>query len=153
MPVAIKDVAPGDVVIHNRKPMFVIKIEDGKVLTIDPAAGEEKVILLTKSMFGFDFVTKVVNVFGDIAGSANADAPFGNILPLMMLADGKSNDMLPLALAMGGGNFDMSNPLMLYCLMGDDNSKDMLPFLFLMNNNTGCNCQKHWKPAELDADK
>lgn len=135
MPVAIKDVAPGDVVIHNRKPMFVIKVEDGKVLTVDPAAGEEKVILLTKSMFGFDFVTKVINLFGDMAGSANADAPFGNILPFMLLADGdKSGDMLPLAFAMSGGKFDMSNPMMLYFLMKDNKNKDILPFMFFANN-------------------
>jgi hypothetical protein len=144
MPVAIKDVKTGDVVIHNRKPMFVTVVEDGKLGAIDPAAGEEKVILLTKSMFGFDFVTKVVNLFGDLSSTASADAPFGNMLPLMLLADGgKSDDMLPLMFAMGGGKFDMSNPMMMYFLMKDSKSNDMLPLMFLMNsNNCGstCNC-------------
>ena len=121
MPVAIKDVAVGDTVIHNRKPMFVTKVDDGKLLVIDPAAGEEKVVLLTKSMFGFDFVTKVVNLFGNCFNSASEDQPFGNMLPLMMLADGgKENDMLPLVFAMGGGKFDMSNPMMLYFLTKDN---------------------------------
>ena len=134
MPVAIKDVKVGDVVIHNRKPMFVTVVEGGKLGAIDPAAGEEKVILLTKSMFGFDFVTKVVNLFGDLSATASADAPFGNMLPLMLLADGgKSDDMLPLMFAMGGGKFDMSNPMMLYFLMKDNKNKDILPFMFFAN--------------------
>lgn len=134
MPVAIKDVKVGDVVIHNRKPMFVTVVEGGKLGAIDPAAGEEKVILLTKSMFGFDFVTKVVNLFGDLSATASADAPFGNMLPLMLLADGgKSDDMLPLMFAMGGGKFDMSNPMMLYFLAKDNKNKDILPFMFFAN--------------------
>ena len=134
MPVAIKDVKVGDTIIHNRKPMFVTVVEGGKLGAIDPAAGEEKVVLLTHSPFGFDFVTKVVNLFGDLSATASADAPFGNMLPLMLLADGgKSDDMLPLMFAMGGGKFDMSNPMMLYFLMKDNKSKDILPFMFFAN--------------------
>ena len=85
MPVAIKDVAESDVIIHNRKPMFVSKVEGNKILAIDPAAGEEKVVILTRNMFGFDFVVKVVNLFGNLSETASADSPFGNILPLMLL--------------------------------------------------------------------
>ena len=134
MPVAIKDIKAGDVVIHNRKPMFVTDVSNGKLLVIDPAAGEEKIVLLTKNMFGFDFATKVVNLFGNLSASASADSPFGNMLPLMMLADGdKSDDMLPLMFLMNGGNFDMSNPMMLYFLMKDNKAKDMLPFMFFAN--------------------
>lgn len=146
MPVALKDVAIGDTIIHNRKPMFVSKVESGKVLAIDPAAGEEKVILMTKNLFNFDFITKVVNLFGNFADGASADAPFGNMLPLMLLNDSnKSDDMLPLMFMMNGGKFDMSNPMMLYFLMKDNKSgNDMLP-LFLMSNFNGnkciCNCE------------
>jgi hypothetical protein len=146
VPVAIKDVAVGDTVIHNRKPMFVTKVDDGKLLVIDPAAGEEKVVLLTKSMFGFDFVTKVVNLFGNCFNSASEDQPFGNMLPLMLLADGgKENDMLPLMFAMGGDKFDMSNPMMLYFLTKDNKADNMLPLMFAMNGNLfgkhECKCE------------
>lgn len=134
MPVAIKDVAPGDVVIHNRKPMFVTEVSDGKLLVIDPAAGEEKIVLLTKNMFGFDFATKVVNLFGNLSASASADSPFGNMLPLMILADDdKSSDMLSLMLLMNGANFDMTNPMMLYFLTKDNKANDILPFMFFAN--------------------
>jgi hypothetical protein len=135
MPVAIRDIKAGDVVIHNRVPMFVSKVEDGKILATDPAAGEEKVILLTKNMFGFDFATKVVNLFGDISSGVSADAPFGNMLPMLMLADGdKADDMLPLMLAMGGGKMDMSNPMMLYFLTKDNKSDNLLPLMLMANN-------------------
>lgn len=153
MPVALKDVAIGDTIIHNRKPMFVSKVESGKVLAIDPAAGEEKVILMTKNLFGFDFITKVVNLFGNFADGASADAPFGNMLPLMLLNDSnKSDDMLPLLFMMNGGKFDMSNPMMLYFLMKDGGkTNDMLPLYFFMNgsylgpkhpDSCDCTCDK-----------
>lgn len=146
MPVAIKDVKESDVIIHNRKPMFVTSVDTGKLLVIDPAAGEEKVILLTKSPFNFDFVTKVVNLFGNCFNSASEDQPFGNMLPLMLLADGgKENDMLPLVFAMGGGKFDMSNPMMLYFLTKDNKADNMLPLMFAMNGNLfgqhECKCE------------
>lgn len=149
MPVAIKDIKESDVIIHNRKPMFVTRVEGGKVLAIDPAAGEEKVILLTRSPFGFDFIVKVINLFGDIAGSANTNAPFGNVLPLMLLADdNKSEDILPLIFAMNGGKFDMSNPMMLYFLMKNDKNSDMLPLMFAMNG--GFNTPAAVSPLNLN---
>ena len=147
MPVAIKDIAAGDVVIHNRKPMFVSKIEDGKILAIDPAAGEEKVIMLTTNMFGFDFATKVINLFAGFSGGATADAPFGNMLPLMLMSNGsKSDDMLPLMFMMNGGKMDMSNPMMMYFLMKDNKGgNDILPFLMMSNlygNKCTCDCDR-----------
>ena len=147
MPVAIKDIKAGDVVIHNRKPMFVSKVEGGKILAIDPAAGEEKVIMLTKNMFGFDFATKVINLFEGFTGGATADAPFGNMLPLMLMSNGgKSDDMLPLMFMMNGGKMDMSNPMMMYFLMKDGKAgNDMLPFLMMSNfqNSLGkCDCDR-----------
>lgn len=143
MPVALKDIKSGDVVIHNRKPMFVSKVEGGKILAIDPAAGEEKVIMLTKNMFGFDFATKVVNLFEGFTGGVSADTPFGNMLPLMLMSnsDSKTDDMLPLMFMMNGGNMDMSNPMMMYFLMKDNKGdNDMLPFLLMSNFSGNCNC-------------
>ena len=147
MPVAIKDIAAGDVVIHNRKPMFVSKVEDGKILAIDPAAGEEKVIMLTTNMFGFDFATKVINLFAGFSGGATADAPFGNMLPLMLMSNGgKADDMLPLMFMMNGGKMDMSNHMMMYFLMKDSKGgNDMLPFLMMSNlygNKCTCDCDR-----------
>ena len=155
MPVAIKDISVGDVIVHHNAPMFVVGVPtDGKAVTaVDPIAGERKEIMLTKSPFGFNFVTKVVNFLGDtLSGGASAENPFGNLGLMMMLSeDGNGvKDMLPLMLMANGGSIDMSNPLMMYALMsGDGKMGDMLPFLFMMNANKPaapaheCKCGGH----------
>lgn len=110
MPVAIKDVAVGDIVIHNHKPMFVVSTGD-KITAIDIYNGEEKTILLTKSMFGFDFVIKVIS-FINFSG-ASAENPFGNMWPLFMLSDHNTE------LGLNGTNeMDAKSMFMLMTIMG-----------------------------------
>ena len=139
MPVAIKDVKAGDTIIHCRKPVFVTKNENGKILCVDPAAAEEKIVLPVKNMFGFDFVVKIVNLFDGMNGfeAPSADQPFGNNLWMfMMLEDkGNMNDFLPLMLLSNNGN--NFNPLMLLALSNDKtSSNDLLPLLLLSQTNT-----------------
>ena len=140
MPVAINDIAVGDVVIHNGAPMFVVFVpQDGKALTvIDVINGERKDVMLAKSPFGFNFATKVVNFLGNaFNGNATADNPFGNMWMLMaMSGDNKDmGDMLPLMLMTNGGTMDMSNPLMMWALMGNKGqASDMLPWLLMANS-------------------
>ena len=121
MPATLSQIAAGDVVIHARKPMFVQEVrKDNRLSVMDIFDGEEKTIVPAKSPFGFDFVTKVVSLF-DFNSSADASNPFGNMLPFLMLSDSNRTDtenLLPLML-MAGGNMDMSNPMMLWALMGN----------------------------------
>lgn len=134
MPVAMKDIKIGDVVIHNKKPMFVVNKTDG-LTVIDVVAGEEKKILLTKNMFGFDFATKVVSMFDMGGANATAEAPFGNMLPLLLLGNetkGDNDAMLMYMMMQGQGGFD---PMMMMLLMGDNKSSNMLPLMFMMNQN------------------
>lgn len=140
MPVAIKDIATGDVVIHNRKPVIVDGIMDNSLSVVDPYEGEKREIMFAKSPFGFNFVTKVVSLLGDMfqgAAAPNADNPFGNILPLLLLSD-ENKDIDPmLAIMMMNGNGNM-NPMLMYALMTDKNDnkmKDILPLMFLSGNN------------------
>lgn len=131
MPVAIKDIKAGDVVIHNRVPMFVVEVHDSTLKVVDIHEGTEKEIYLTKSPFGFNFATKVVSLI-DFTGKADASNPFGNMLPFLMMSDGKMDDMLPMMMLMNGGKMDMSNPMFMYFMMKDNKeSKDMLPFLLM----------------------
>ena len=150
MPVAISDVAAGDVIVHMSVPMFVVgKSEDGKaVYAVDPVAGERKEIMLTKSPFGFNFVTKVVNFLGN-AFNADASNPFGNLGLMMMLSEDNAGikDMLPFMLMANGGNangFDLSNPMVMYmmCKDGTDDLPMMLALSGAFNKpvNNGCNC-------------
>ena len=146
MPCAIKDVKAGDVIRHvNGNAVFVTSVEGG-IHVVDVAAGEKKEILPTKSMFGFDFVTKIVSLIDFSSMNASADQPFGNMLPLMLLSDNKSSmkDILPMMMLMNGGNasfgsFDMSNPLILMALMGNGGSEgnDFFPMLIVMQLMNG----------------
>lgn len=147
MPCAIKDVHVGDVIRHtNGNAVFVVST-DGGIHVVDVAAGEKKEILPTKSMFGFNFVTKIVTLIDFSGLSASEDKPFGNLLPLMLLEDRKGGsgmkDMLPLMLLMGCGNdsalggLDMSNPLMLMALMGGSEGNDFFPMMMAMGLMNG----------------
>mgnify|MGYP007089394271 CR=1 FL=1 len=137
MPVAIKDIAVGDVIIHARKPMFVVsKTEAGDLVAIDPVAGEKKTIMLSRNMFNFNFATKVVSLFdGMMSQTPTADNPFGSLWMLALL-DGKSDmkDMLiPMMLmSQANGSTNAFNPMMLM-LMNDGDMKDLAVPLMLMN--------------------
>lgn len=138
MPVAISDIAVGDVIVHNRVPMFVTKVdENGKLFAIDICAAEEKCILPVKNMFGFNYATKVVSLLDFNNIGASADKPFGNLLPFMLMGD-NNKDMNPfLLLALTSGKMDMSNPFMLMVLAGSNQKsmESMLPLLAAMNLN------------------
>lgn len=141
MPVAVKDIAVGDIVIHNRVPMFVESVENG-IHVVDIRAGEKKEILPTTNMFGFNFVTKIVSLFNAFQSSPTPDQPFGNMLPFLMLnsEDGKSIDSDAMLMFMmmqnqsGSANI-FANPMMLYFLMKDKGGNDILPWMLMMNQN------------------
>ena len=136
MPVGIDQIQVGDIIMHAKKPMFVLNIEnnDGKVrlTAIDIINAEEKVICPIKSIFGFDFYTKVICLV-DMAGGFKADEknPFGNLAPWLLISDGKMNDILPF-LMMNGGQMDFNNPLVLMTLCNQNsNINDILPLLMM----------------------
>lgn len=137
MPVALKDVKEGDVIVHNRKAMIIEKVSKEGFWAIDPREGEKKNIMPTKSMFGFDFLTKIVSFIDFSNTNINADNPFGNVNTLMMLAmmDGETDmaSMLPFMVMSQG---QQMNPMMMLLLMKDnDNMKDMLPMMFMLQNS------------------
>lgn len=141
MPVAVKDIAVGDIVIHNRVPMFVESVENG-IHVVDIRAGEKKEILPTTNMFGFNFVTKIVSLFNAFQSSPTPDQPFGNMLPFLMLndEDGKTMDSDTMLMFMMMQNQNDStnifaNPMMLYFLMKDKGSNDILPLMLMMNQS------------------
>lgn len=123
MPVAIEQVKVGDVVIHNRKPVYVTGIADGKLSAIDVMAGEEKVVLLTRNMFGFNFVTKVVSLM-DMTGMTkpSAENPFGNMWMLALMGDNKEfdfKDMLMMQMLSGQAPMNGMNPMLMLMLAKD----------------------------------
>ena len=143
MPVGIKQIKEGDIVVHNKVPMFVTNINpDGKSFeVVDAREGECKTIIPTKNMFGFDVITKVVSLFGAFMDAPTADQPFGNMLPFLMLNDKEVDPMMAFMLMnqQNDGNMDfMSNPMMMYMLMKDNKSIDPMMFVAMgmMNNKS-----------------
>ena len=142
VPVAIKDIKDGDIVIHNKVPMFVLEVFDKSLDVIDIYSGERKSIILSRSPFGFDFATKVISLidFGAIGGATpSEDNPFGNMWPLLMLGDSSSIDPMMLAL-MCAGKGDCANPMMMYALLASKGNNDnLLPLMLIMNGGKfGC---------------
>lgn len=136
MPVGIGNVAVGDIIVHNKVPMFVTNINDGgkSFDVIDAREGECKKVIPTKNMFGFDVVTKIVSLFGAFMDAPTADQPFGNMLPFLMMGDGKVDPMMAFMLMnqQNGANM-MNNPMIMYFMMKD--SKDIDPMMFMMMGN------------------
>lgn len=138
MPVATSAIKAGDIILDMQAPVFVKSVKGSEITVVDPITREVRTILATKNAFNFNFVTKIVNLMDNfnLVGSASAENPFGNILPLMMLSDNKNmKDMLPLMLLSNGSVDFASNPMMLYFLMKDGKSNDMLPFLLMSNGS------------------
>lgn len=125
MPCTFKDIKVGDILIHNKRPMFVEDIIDteGGVIVVDTVAGERKEIIPTKNMFGFDIYTKVVSLFDAFSCAPTADQPFGNMLPFLMMEDNKDTDPMMLLMMMNGGKMDM-NPMMWYFMFKDNKEID-----------------------------
>ena len=152
VPVAIKDVTEGDAIIHNRHVMFVTRAKGKGISVIDVTDGEIKKILPTKSIFGFDFVTKIVSLVDFTASAANEDNPFGNMLPFLLLNNdnNRDNDVLPLVFMLmnkdgqDGGLFSSSvssTQMMLMAMMMTNgkngyDTQNLLPLMLLMNENT-----------------
>lgn len=137
LPVAIKDIKVGDIVIHQKTPVFVTSTEGG-VYVVDVVAGEKKEILLTKSPFGFDYATKVVSLI-DVTGAkaeASAENPFGinPLLFLLMNDENSSDSMLPLALMMGNKDSNSINPLMLMALGSNSGDNSNLLMALALSN-------------------
>lgn len=138
MPVPKDKVAVNDFIKHNGTWVRVIDFDENTLYPVveDIFNKEQKTIIPTKSPFGFDFYTKLVNIMGDMSFNTSKDQPFGNMLPFLMLNNGgKMTDMLPMMMLMNGGEMDMSNPMMMFALMGDGKMNDMLPFMMMMNMN------------------
>ena len=134
MPVALSAIAAGDILVHNGKYVFVREVNnDGTINVLDYVTSSVMNILPVKSPFGFNFYTKICPLVDISNMTANADNPFGNMLPFLLMGEGKDFD--PMMLMLMNGNTDFtSNPMMMYALMKGDNGK-IDPIVMMMMNN------------------
>lgn len=145
VPVALNAVASGDVVVHQGKPMFVQAVfTDGRLKVLDVYNAEEKTIVPPRSPFGFDYITKIISLFD--FSNADTNNPFGNMLPFLLMSDSKNNDkdnLLPLMLMANGGKMDVSNPMLMWALMGNRTNDPMMLALMMGSFNAPahtCTC-------------
>ena len=141
MPVALKDVKTGDIIFHQKNPMFVTMVNDGDLTVVDPCEGELKVIIPEKNIFNFNFVSKLVDFSKGLFNGATEEQPFGNMLPLMMLCNSDDSSMkdliVPMMLMQNNGEADINkiNPIMFMALMSNSSStNDWIVPMMLMQN-------------------
>lgn len=139
LPIALNDVKVGDVIYHQNVPHFVSKVSGDHtcIAAINPLRATKEMIIPVRSIYGFNYVTKVVSLLGDFKFNASEAAPFGNMLPFFLMNDGEDKDFDPMVFLLMNGECDFAqNPMMLYFLMsGKEKNDSLLPFL-LMNNMT-----------------
>lgn len=136
MPVPKSDVKIGDIIIHNSEFVIVQSIESKEIRVAQPRTKEIVGIIPEKSVFGFDFYTKVIDFTKNFSNSATSSNPFGN-LPMLMMMDNQdnNNDML-MFMMMNGGKMDFNNPMFMYMMMSKSEDKsNLLPLMMLMNQN------------------
>ena len=122
LPAAIKDVRPGDMILHQGKPMYVTNVNDASVEAIDIINAESKNIVPVTNMFGFNFVTKIVSLMNLPTTAPSADQPFGNLMPMMMMSAIFGDNDNPF------GDSDFGKFIMLSTMTGTDN-----PFAKIFN--------------------
>ena len=134
IPVAVSAIASGDVIIHNKVPMFVSYIEDDEICAVDIRDGEVKTIIPTSNMFGFNFVTKIVSLFDTLKGAPTPEQPFGGMLPFVMMGEDKDFDPMMMFFLMQDQKSLAANPMLMYMMMNKGKEFDpMMMLLFTQN--------------------
>ena len=137
MPVSREQISVGDVIRHNDTWVIVNEVSDTEIKVAKPWTKEIVTVIPETSIFGFSFYTKIMNPFEGLGKEANADNPFGNILPFLMMQNDGDDSMNPMMIAMmfGGGKIDMSNPMMMYMMMSQNKEIDPMMMMLMMGNN------------------
>lgn len=138
MPVSREQLSVGDVIRHNDTWVIVNEIYETEIKVAKPWTKEIVTVIPETSIFGFSFYTKAMNPFEGFIKNANAESPFGNILPFLMMQNsegGDSTNALMMAMMFGGGKIDMSNPMMMYMMMSQNKEIDPMMMMLMMGNN------------------
>ena len=135
MPVPLSEIKSGDVIVHYGvgQTAFVIvdSINDTDIFISDPHTRERKNLIPEKSIFGFDFVAKVMTP--NTMFAADKSNPFGNILPFMLMGEDANTDNLGLMMLLGqcDGEASWANQYLPLMLMGKGDN-DMFKYMALM---------------------
>ena len=122
IPVNRDTIKKGDIIKHKSNFFIVKAITTNGIEAIEPMGGVIMTLIPERSIFGFNYYTKVITPFSMIGNTANEANPFGNMLPFIFM--NKDND---------SDNSDMFKYLMMFSFMGNGNSNinQMLPFMLM----------------------
>lgn len=112
IPVGLNSVKPGDIIIHNGKPICVEGIEDHSVICVDIENSELKTVIPPTNIFGFNYVTKITPLFNLGSANPSEDNPFGNIMPYLLFSTLTNNGSC-------GSGFDMQTLILMSLLNGN----------------------------------
>lgn len=153
MPVSREQLSVGDVIRHNDTWVIVNEVYETEIKVAKPWTKEIVTVIPETSIFGFSFYTKVMNPFEGFGKDANAESPFGNILPFLMMQNDGGDSMNPMMMAMmfGGGKIDMSNPTMMYMMMSQNKEIDPMMMMLMMGNNPFAPKQEKTTEDKIDS--
>ena len=147
LPRALRDIEPGNLIIHNNTLMFVENIINNRLTAIDPVEGVEKTVLPAISPFHYDYIPVIISLT-DYMPEATEDNPFGNLLPFIMMGN-NINSLIPILLT-SGGDFSDIDPMLLLAASGDNS---FLMLQLMMKNKKKDDKKETLKKAVQEAQK
>ena len=114
IPVGLSSVKPGDIIIHNGKPICVESVDNHNVTCVDIENSELKTVIPPTNVFGFNYVTKITPLFNLGSANPSEDNPFGNIMPYLLFSTLSENGSC-------GSGFDMQTLLLMSMMNADGN--------------------------------
>lgn len=136
IPVALKDLKKGDIVIYNEIYYLVRAVTDTHISAIHVKRGIIENLIPKTSIFGFSFYIKIVTPMEIF--KPDSSNPFNSILPFLLFEDGDDsnsmNDIIMMSMMSGGTVNSSILPLMMMNKDSGDKT-DLLMMMMLMGNN------------------
>ena len=136
IPVPLKDLKKGDIVIYNEVYYLVRAVTDTHISAIHVKRGIIENLIPKTSIFSFSFYIKIVTPMENF--KPDSSNPFNSMLPFLLFEDGDDsnsmNDIIMMSMMSGGTVNSSILPLM---MMNKDsgNKTDLLMMMMLMGNN------------------
>lgn len=136
IPVALKDLKKGDIVIYNEVYYLVRAVTDTHISAIHVKRGIIENLIPKTSIFGFSFYIKIVTPMENF--KPDSSNPFNSMLPFLLFEDGDDsnsmNDIIMMSMMSGGTVNSSILPLMMMNKDSGDKT-DLLMMMMLMGNN------------------
>lgn len=137
IPVALKDLKKGDIVIYNEVYYLVRAVTDTHISAIHVKRGIIENLIPKTSIFGFSFYIKIVTPMENF--KPDSSNPFNSMLPFLLFEDGDDsnsmNDIIMMSMMSGGIINSSMLPLMMMMNKDGGDKNDLLMMMMLMGNN------------------